>query len=184
MPRSNFRLMNRLILITSVVALGAPTMSTAQTPPVAQPGPEHEFIQPLAGEWSVWIDGAESGTATGRLRMNDLFVELELKVRAGPIEHAIYLIGFDQRNDIFTITAIDNTGSYPVHASGPREGNRAALAGIDDDPTFREMGITKEFVYVLEVAEAEASIEIRFIDTRTDERTEIPFHRFELRRSG
>lgn len=179
-----FPRMNRLLFLTSLIVAGTPMTASAQMPPSPEPGPEHRFIHSLAGGWSVWVDGVESGTAVGRLRMNDLFVELELKVSSGPIEQAIYIVGYDDRNDDFIITALDNTGTYSVSASGRRIERRIALYGVDDDPTFRQMGITKEFAYVLELADTEASIEILFIDTRTDEREEIPFLRFELRRSG
>ncbi|KPJ74907.1 MAG: hypothetical protein AMS19_14675 [Gemmatimonas sp. SG8_23] len=55
------------------------------------------------------------------------------------------------------------------------------LEGTDDDQYMRSLGFTKEFVIELHVpADDRVAIETRFIDTRTDARTEMPFLRFDL----
>jgi hypothetical protein len=123
------------------------------------------------------------GSAVARPRLDGRFVEFELDIEAEPIQHALYTFGFDQRHGLFTVIAMDNTGSYFVSGKGKRDGSRIPMYGTDDDPVMRSMGFDKEFVIVLDARSADhVRIEIRFIDTRTPARTELPFMAFDLRR--
>ena len=108
-----------------------------------------------------------------------------MSLESGPIRRALYAFGFDRRHGEFTVTAMDDTGRYGVTARGVRDDSRIAMYGTDDDPVMTRMGLTKEFVIVLEVQSADRlSIETLFIDNRTPERSEIPFILFELRRAS
>lgn len=178
------------ILRRTPSTLGAVLLAACLAPDLAaQDGPgleltgEHRFLQGLAGEWSVHVAGEEVGTATGRLRLEDQFVEVEIRADAEPVGHALYTFGFDARHGRFTVIAMDDTGTYWVTAQGERDGDRVIMYGEDDDPNMAAMGIEKAFVIELAVAGADAArIETRLIDTRTPARTELPFFGFDLRR--
>jgi hypothetical protein len=155
--------------------------ASAQEPAPGEPGPEHEVLAGLVGSWEVGLEGTVAGSATGRHRLDGRFYEIELRVDRGPVRHAIYTFGFDRRHGHYTVIAMDASGTYWVAASGAREGDRIRMEGTDDDPYMRSLGFTKEFVIELHVpADDRVAIETRFIDTRTDARTEMPFLRFDL----
>jgi hypothetical protein len=153
---------------------------------VSAPGPEHEVLAWLAGEWTVSVEGRAEpiGRAVGTVRLERRFLEMELWLTAGPIGHAIYTFGFDRRHDVYTVSASDDTGTYVIHAKGARDGNAISMYGTDDDPGMTRMGLTKEFDIVLELIDPDRiAISTLFVDNRTDARTEIPFLRYELWRT-
>jgi len=159
---------------------------TAQDPAWAEPGPEHETLNTLLGEWYVFDQPtaeAPVGIAEGRSILDGRFVVLELDLDAGPVRNSMYHFGFDRRNERYTVFMMDNTGTYGVLGQGVQQGDEIAMYGVDDDPHMASLGITKEFVIGLTpISDDRASIAIRFIDNRTDARTEIPFLSYELRR--
>lgn len=138
----------------------------------------------LTGDWAVFVDGTEAGTATIRSRLGDRFTEIEFRIADAPISHGIYLLGFDGRHDEHTVVFMDDSDSYWVTARGVREGPRIAMYGTDRDPNMEAMGLTKEFVFVLSLDGPDRfRMETRFIDTRTSARTELPFLTLEFRRA-
>ncbi len=180
---------------SAVLGLAVAGVSAATAPLAAQepedisgPGPEHAVLASLVGEWRVSARGQGDrpiGSASAQLRLDGRFLEVEMSLEAGPIRHAVYTFGFDRRHGEFTVTAMDDTGTYGVTARGVRDDSRIAMYGTDDDPVMTRMGLTKEFVIVLEVPSADRfSIETLFIDTRTPERNEISFILYELRRAS
>jgi hypothetical protein len=165
----------------------APLVAQQLTPEelaeLSRPGPEHERLQALEGGWEVHADGRVVGYAEGRLRLGDRFLELEIHSQAGPVLHAIYTFGFDRRHGEYTVSAMDETGTYAVHARGWAEGDRVVMRGTDDDPVMTAMGLEKAFAIVLTTPEPSmAVVETRLVDTRTEERREMPFFSFVLRR--
>ena len=171
------------------LVLAAPAFVGAQNPEdISLPGPEHAVLASLVGEWQVSAGSASDqpiGSASARLRLEGRFLEVELWLEAGPIRHALYTFGFDRRHGEFTVAAMDDTGTYAVLARGVRDDSRIEMYGVDDDPVMTALGFTKEFVIVLDVRSPKRfSIETLFIDTRTPERTEMPFMSFELRRAS
>ena len=101
----------------------------------------------------------------------------------GPIRHAVYTFGFDRRHGIYTVIAMDETGTYWVTAKGAFDGGSIVMYGTDEDPVMRSMGLDNEFVILLHSRTSDRfEIETRFIDTRTPERREMSFLRFDLRR--
>lgn len=172
-----------------LVAVGAGGLLAQDAPSpmeaaeMGRPGPEHERLQALAGEWEVRTDGRVTGHATGRLRLGDRFLELEIHSQSGPVRHAIYTFGFDRRHGEYTVSAMDETGTYAVHARGTADGDRAVLYGTDDDPVMTSMGLEKAFAVVLHTPSPETTVvETRLIDTRTEARTEMPYFAFQLAR--
>ena len=183
--------MKKLGLIASLIALSLATAApvAAQAPEdMSLPGPEHAVLASLVGTWQVSGGGVGDqpiGSASARMRLEGRFLEVELRLEAGPIRHALYTFGFDRRHDEFTVAAMDDTGTYAVVAKGVRDDSRIKMYGADDDPVMTALGFTKEFVIVLDVrSEDRFRIETLFIDTRTPERTEMPFMSFELGRAS
>ena len=154
-----------------------------QTPAPATPGPEHELFDSLVGEWEVWVGSEVVGTANAHLRLGDRFLEVEFRIDWTPIQHGIYIFGFDRRHSVYTVLAFDNTGTYWVSAQGTEEDGRIKMYGKDDDPVLTAMGFEKEFVIVLDIqSEDRISIETYYIDTRTPERTEMLGLSYQLHR--
>jgi hypothetical protein len=142
----------------------------------ARPGPEHERLAVLAGDWEVQLRqfGAEQPLATGAAEgasiLEGRFVDV-----SGELEgHGAFrfTLGFDRRHGEFTITLADTNGTYAVSARGEeQQDGRIRMRGRDDDPYMQSLGLEKEFVFDL-VLEGEDAfrIELFFVDTRTEER--------------
>ena len=155
----------------------------AQTPAPATPGQEHEILQALRGDWEVSLGDDVVGSATAHLRLGDRFLEMELHNDSGPLGHAIYIFGFDRRHEVYTVVFFDDSGTYWVTAQGTDDDGRIAMYGEDEDPVMREMGLDKEYVIVLDIHSPDhISLETIWLDTRTPERTEIPFVAYQLHR--
>jgi hypothetical protein len=170
-----------LAAVGLLAVLAAP--GAGQAPPPFSPGPQHELLLGLVGEWTVLIEGRTVGTAVARTRLEGRFVEVAIEADAGPVRNVLYTFGFDDRHDVFTVIAMDDSGTYWVTGKGVRSGDVVPMYGEDDDPVMTEMGLEKEFVIELGLPSADsARIETRLIDTRTPERAELPFLAFELRR--
>jgi hypothetical protein len=148
------------------------------------PGPEHEKLAKLVGQWDVSVVmGARAaapksqGEATIRTTTGGrfLFIEFAAKGQAGPVE-GTFTIGYDTRHEHFTLIATDNYGVYFVTSQGKRDDKtgKLRLYGSDDDPMMKAMGLTKEFVHAIDIRdENQLWIEIFFIDTRTERRAEL-----------
>lgn len=142
----------------------------------ARPGPEHERLAALAGEWEVQLRqfGAEQPLATGAAEGTSIlegrFVDIDGELEAG---HGAFrfTLGFDRRHGEFTITLADTSGTYAVSARGGELDGRIRMRGRDEDPYMQSLGLEKEFVFDL-VLEGEDAfrIELFFVDTRTEER--------------
>ena len=165
------------------VLLAFPHGLLAQDPAQALPGPEHEVLRALVGSWDVHVDDRLAGSATAVSLLDGRFIEVEIVADAGPVRHALYMFGFDRRHAVYTVVAMDDSGTYWVTGKGTRDGMRIPMYGEDEDPVMRSMGLDKEFAIVLHVPSADhVQIETRFIDTRTPERLEMSFITFDLRR--
>ena len=155
----------------------------AQEPAQGLPGAQHEALHALAGSWEVYVDSQLAGSATATLRLDGRFLEVEIDADAGPMQKIIYTFGFDRRNGVYTVIAMDDSGTYWVTGTGIRDGGRIPMYGKDKDPVMEAMGFEKEFAIVLTIESPRRfGIEILFIDTRTPERREISFLTFDLRR--
>jgi len=155
---------------------------------LAGPGPEHEKLARYSGTWDVQIKmGAQtySGAATNRMTVGGRFLQVEYQARGTKsATEGIFVAGFDPRHQRHTLIAMDSFGPYFVTSKGkPDASGKLRLLGSDDDPTMKAMGLTKEFVHVVDFKSAdEFSIEVRFIDTRTPERKEMKFMTYSFAR--
>ncbi len=175
--------LNVWVVFVSVIFLLCPATTDGQAPAPASPGPEHEILHSLEGDWQVFVKDEIVGSATARLRLGDRFLEVELVSDSGPVRHAIYTFGFDRRHGVYTVVAFDDSGTYSVTARGMATGGRIMMYGKDEDPVMRSMGLDKEFVIVLDVqSDGKVLIETLLVDTRTPDRNEMPFLSYELRR--
>jgi hypothetical protein len=190
-------------LAKSIIALGLVIVTSAllsaqapekKAPPSADeirkmmaPGPEHEQLAKYAGTWDLVIKmGPQTMECTSENRMivGGRFLEMDYASKDKKAEGQ-FSLGFDRRHEHYTLTAMDNFGTYPVHSQGKRvgEAGKAKLYGKDDDPMMKAMGFTKEFVHVIDFKNPdEFSIEVWFIDTRTAERKEIKAMDYSFRR--
>ena len=170
-------------VLAAAAFLLSPPSVVAQTPAPGTPGQEHEVLHSLVGDWEVSLEDEVVGSATARLRLGDRFLEIELLNDSGPLGHAIYIFGFDRRHEVYTVVFFDDSGTYWVTAQGTDDIGRIAMYGEDEDPVMREIGLDKEYVIVLDIHSPDhISLETIWLDTRTPERTEIPFVAYQLHR--
>ncbi len=117
---------------------------------LAQPGPEHEELARLAGEWEPAISaqmmpGAppmkESAPATASMILGGRFLEIvsEGDFMGQPVESRA-ILGFDRRHEVFTLIALDTLGTYWVTAQGKRgEDGVIRMQGEDDEPMGKQV---------------------------------------------
>ncbi len=109
-----------------------------------------------------------------------LQIEYQAEGASGELE-GMFTIGFDGRHDHYALFAVDSFGTYFVSSKGKLDEATGTIRmlGSDDDPMMKAMGLTKEFVHVLDLRGPDKfAIEIHFVDTRTPERREIKFMEF------
>jgi hypothetical protein len=152
-----------------------------------KPGPEHEKLSPYAGQWEVEVRmgggpaaAAYQGTASGRMIVGGRFLQLEYQAKGESDDdtEGQFTIGYDQRHKQFDLIALDSFGTYSVASHGKRdeESGKIRLWGTDDDPMMKALGLTKEFVHVLDLRGAdEFAIEVWFVDTRTAARKQFKY---------
>jgi len=114
----------------------------------AQPGPEHQRLARMQGNWDVEIKmwpapGAAPVTMTGssesQMILGDRFLMQTLDIAdTDPTGEQVSIIGFDRRSDDYIIMGMDTVGTYWVTARGPADesGDRAVLSGEDYDAIF------------------------------------------------
>ncbi len=117
---------------------------------LAQPGPEHELLTQLTGEWvsEVSIQMApgtpamvQKATASGALILEGRFVEIKAfgDFMGQPFESLTFL-GFDRRHEEYTLIGLDTLGTYWVSARGKRgEDGVIRLRGEDDDTLGKQV---------------------------------------------
>lgn len=189
-----------LVLISAVAIAQEPKPKTPPARPTPEeiakliaPGPEHEKLAGYAGDWTVAIKmgggkAAVSSEGTAKSRMTTggrfLFIEYEAKEKPTPVE-GTFTLGFDSRHEHFTLMETDSFGTYFLTSQGKRDADtgKLRLLGTDDDPMMKAMGLTKEFLHVIDFRDKdEFAVEIRFVDTRTPARKEIKMMEYVFRR--
>lgn len=140
----------------AVFALYGPAVAAAQEPTaeqiaqvmeLAKPGPEHEMLAKLEGEWDQRIlgwpaPGADpfevSGRAVNRMVLGGRFLESRSTSSfGGEAMESVTIHGFDRRHGEFTIIGLDTFGTYWVTAQGPRGSDgRIVMRGTDDMVTL------------------------------------------------
>lgn len=110
-----------------------------------QPGPEHEELARMVGTWDMEVTmwpapGAEAmklppAVVEATTLLGGRFLQQHSLSQAGeaPIE-MLSILGFDRRNDLYTLVALDTTGTYWVTAAGPRQPDGSiVMSGADWD---------------------------------------------------
>ncbi len=172
------------VLAAVVVTLSAAAPAAAQmeqpTPEqmqaamaAMQPGPEHERLAGLVGEWDVELsysmgpDFSQTIRATSTVSsiLGGRFIVVDMKspemMMGMPIEtKTIY--GYDRRTGDYTILGLDTFGTYWVHGAGKGDvtTNPIVMPGSHVDPLT---GRNEQYEFIL-----------RIIDTNTNE-SEIVF---------
>jgi hypothetical protein len=172
-------------------ALAAPLSAVAQEVP-EELGQAGAVFAGYVGSWDVTVkqpgDDGElvdvgSGSAVARARLGGRFLEIETMLAEGPLEHLLYVLGFDTRHRRYTILAMDNSGTYWVTAAADSTvaPPHIVMYGTDDDPRMTAMGFEKAFAFVWHLASLDRFwLETRWIDTRTEAREEIVFMALEF----
>lgn len=140
---------------------------------LGRPGPEHEELGRLAGEWDqrlrVWPSpGAEpiemTGTSENRAILGGRFIESHSMASFGgePME-SMAILGFDRRHGEYTLIGLDTQGTYWVTAQGPRQaGGSIVMSGTDEEVT---MAHTQVYDFVLRIESSDRYVvEIVFHD--------------------
>ncbi|HWN96822.1 MAG TPA: DUF1579 family protein [Methylomirabilota bacterium] len=160
---------------------------------MAGPGPEHEQLAGYAGNWDVEIKMgggrnamAYQGSARNRITVRGRFLEMQYEATGkGGTNEGIFTLGFDRRHKEYALVALDSFGTYFVTSQGKRDEKtgKIKMYGKDNDPQMKAMGLTKEFVHVLDLRSAdEYAVEVWFVDTRTAERREMKFMEYTFKR--
>jgi hypothetical protein len=92
------------------------------------PGPEHELLEALVGDWStevtMWPEpGADPMTMTGsaknRMVLGGRFLVSEAESGEGELKSSsLTIFGFDRRSGDYTTVSFDTWGTYSVSAAG------------------------------------------------------------------
>ena len=113
---------------------------------LARPGPEHRWLEPLVGSWTVEIrweaPGRQAaslvGTSENRWILDGRFLLCEAAVGDGPSRvEATTLYGYDQRQKRFFAIALSSLATQPLQLSGPYDPAAAGflLSGRERDET-------------------------------------------------
>ena len=154
-----------------------------------RPGPEHERLGLLAGEWSVGLmpPGSERPSATGEARAEAIlggrFVDVNLALGEGAAATELrFTLGFDRRHGEWSLILMDTAGTYAVTARGPEADGLIRMRGADDDPYMESLGLEKEYAFDLELGEERFAIVLHFVDTRIEARPLLEAYRYEFTR--
>ena len=179
-----------LALAIPAIPLWAQETSKPNPLELAQPGPEHDELKSLVGDWLVTMMIGEremgDGTAIVSTVIGDRFLIVDGKVSSEGIDSAFrFTIGFDRRNAEYEITLLDSAGTYSVIARGKPDGKLIRMFGTDNDPYMKKMGIDKKFAFDLKMESAdEFSITTIYVDNRTENEKLIPAFRYSFARKN
>lgn len=141
---------------------------------VKQPDAEGELVERGAGK------------AVATTRVGGSFLEIEIELADAPLNHILYVMGFDTRHQTYNILAFDDSGTYWVTAAGDSTSGppHIVMYGTDDDPQMAAMGFEKAFAFVWHLASMYRFwVETRWVDTRTEARNEMVFMALEFTRN-
>jgi hypothetical protein len=128
---------------------------------LADPGPEHQKLAELAGNWTfqnkVWMSPTETdpvvvdGKAEAKMIIGGRFLQLNgSSSYLGMPYEDLLMIGFDRRSSEYTTVRFDNMGTYWVTTKGPadKETGLIVMKGGDEDPIE---GIALKFQYICDI---------------------------------
>ena len=157
-------------------------------------GPEHEALSAFSGEWELSLhmgprDGASvlSGSARSYMTLENRFLWIGYRAgQGGSGMKGSFTLGFDRRHGRYDLIGMDSYGTYFIVSRGKadEETGRIKLYGTDDDPYMASLGYEKAFAHEIDMSENDGfSIDVFYIDTRTEERKEQRAMRFVFKRA-
>ena len=122
----------------------------------AQPGPEHETLAKMAGDWemqTLFTMGPEpmkfSATVHSEMILGGRFLLQTVSGSAGEFSmDSVSIMGFDRRHGVYTVYGCDSMGTYCVGAQGPMDAKTQTITmyGEDEDPIA---GLTQKYDIVV-----------------------------------
>jgi hypothetical protein len=187
-----------VLLVLISIPLGAPAddqkpaaLSPEEIAQLIGPGPEHAALGKFVGDWDVSIKmgpASYAGEAKARTTVGKRFLQVEYQAKGkADATEGMFTLGFDRRHKEYALIAQDSFGTYFVTSQGKRDDKtgKLRLLGRDDDPQMKAMGLTKEFLHVVDLSNPDQlAIEVWFIDTRTPARKEIKFMEYQFKRKA
>jgi hypothetical protein len=131
------------------------TAGQQKTMAIMGPGPEHELLTKLVGEWSATVNMYMPGmdtmsspmTSTNEMILEGRFLRSTSKgsMMGMPVE-SVTMFGYDRRHGHYTMMGFDTMGTYFITASGEYdEATRTlSLNGTDDDPI---LGVVQDYTF-------------------------------------
>ncbi len=113
---------------------------------LGQPGPEHERLTQLVGEWStdvkMWMNADGSpmiigGSASIDTILGGRFIEGTFVTEGSMMDgEGLFIMGFDRRHETYSYVGFDSWGTYSVAASGEYDEatETITVSGTDEDP--------------------------------------------------
>ena len=170
--------MRGLLVTAAIAAVPFPATAQEMTPEMMQaamaaamPGPEHDRLAILAGEWDMDITFAVApgqtqrvtGVAHNRMILGGRFLVSDARANEplmGQIIESSTIYGYDRRAKEYTLIGLDTFGTYYVTAAGSGTGQRVVMPGRVVDPTS---GREERYDMLLEWVDADEYVtEIRF----------------------
>lgn len=127
---------------------------------LAQPGPEHQLLNDMAGKWNMELTmwpqpGGEpmKSNLTGEfnLILGGRFLQSNSKGKIfGMDSETMQILGFDRRSKKYTLVAFDTQGTYSVSAAGTMDPKTSTMTlyGEDVDPV---MNMVQKYDFVIKV---------------------------------
>ena len=147
----------------------------AQMMELAQPGPEHQLLEKMAGEWKqeykMWmVPGGEAivseGHSVNKMILGGRFLMLSAESEAmGMKSEALTIMGYDRRNEVYTTIGFDSWGTYYVTASGKYDSTINEIRMYGEDVDAKINMVQKYDMVVREISEDKYISEIIFYDS-------------------
>lgn len=127
---------------------------------LAQPGPEHQLLNDMAGKWNMELTmwpqpGGEpmksNLTGESSLILGGRFLQSNSKGKIfGMDSETMQILGFDRRSKKYTLVAFDTQGTYSVSAAGTLDPKTSTMTlyGEDVDPV---MNMVQKYDFVIKV---------------------------------
>jgi len=140
-----------------------------------EPGPEHELLAGLVGEWTTksryFLNPGEAmlaeGKATNKMILGGRFLSSETTSRGGPVrQEGLNLFGFDRRLEEYTLATFDTWGTQYLTAVGymNEETQEITVSGEDFDPGMATVAL---FDIVLRLSGPDEYV-LEFFENPTD----------------
>ncbi|MBS1912672.1 MAG: DUF1579 family protein [Bacteroidetes bacterium] len=148
-------------MLIALVTMGVVTAARAQSPmeemmKKAQPGPQHELLKGMAGNWNYkltdYMSGApqtSNGTASSAMILGGRFLKVEtFGTMMGMSANTFSMMGFDNRNGKYFMWEVDEMGTYSVFAEGAYDAasKKLTLRGNNEEEGQK---VQFQFIYTM-----------------------------------